>query len=322
VSWTRLQDSSVCLIDDSDAVSIPYAMFHLIANWNISDFNEDALQAFVVTLKNLIDKVDNLVYDKAPWQLWEVFGAHFHALRINALMILGSKEVALSELFKGALVNGCDQSVHLKPMYVIETEDKFNENLGDYVGLKGHYDDKRKWRGDKDGWVVLNGESGKGVDIFACLDKSSKDGQLIITDQRKPISGALGASKVDSLVKNARIMSSVVCLFSCFTSSHFEHGDIPKDCCLVSYSQMRAYHGAMWVHPAASPCVNLNLASVSYLKMVFKDKDCDKFCQEILKERTKRKFLSIVDVEKFISAKKQKTDVNIREDDLERIVFS
>jgi hypothetical protein len=320
VSWTRLQDSSVCLIDDSDAVSIPYAMFHLIAKWNISDFNNDAFQAFVLTLRSLIKKVDKLVYDKAPWQLWEVFGAHFHALRINALMILGSETVELSELFKGALVNGCDQSVRLKPMQVIETEDKFNENLGDCVGLKGHQDEKRNWR--QEGLVVLNGESGKGVDIFYCLDKPRKDGQIVITDQRKRISGALGASRVGSLVEKARIMSSVVCLFSCFTPSRFEHGNIPEDCCLVSYSQTRAYHGAMWVHPAASPCVNLNLASVSYLKMVFKGKDCDEFCQEILKERTKRKFLSIVDLEKFISAKKQKMDVNIREDDLERIVFS
>jgi hypothetical protein len=81
--------------------------------------------------KSLIEKVDNLMYDKTPWQLWAVFRAHLHALRLNALMILGFEKVELLELFKGALLNGCDQSVCLKPMYVIETEDKFNENLGD-----------------------------------------------------------------------------------------------------------------------------------------------------------------------------------------------
>jgi hypothetical protein len=100
VSWAYLQDSSVCVIDSSVSVSIPYAVFHLIAYWTIFDFNDKTLKAFVLTLRSLINKVDNLVYDKAPWHLWEVFGAHFHALRINALMILEFREVELSELFK------------------------------------------------------------------------------------------------------------------------------------------------------------------------------------------------------------------------------
>jgi hypothetical protein len=228
---------------------------------------------------------------------------------------LGFENVKLLDLFKGALVNGCDQSVRLKPMYVIETEDKFSENLGNYVGVKGHYDDKRNWR--QDGLVVLNGENGKGVDVFYCLEKS-KDGQIVITDQRKRVSS--GASKVGLLVEKARIMSSVVCLFSCFSSSRFGHEDIPKDCFLVSYSQTRAYHGSMWVHPAASPCINLNLVSPSYLKMIFEGVDSDKICDDILEERGKRKFRNIDDVEKFISAKKRV--VQIRKDELERIVFS
>jgi hypothetical protein len=49
--------------------------------------------------------------------------------------------------------------VRLKPMQVIKIEDKFNENLGDYVGVKGHHDEKRNWR--RECLVVLNGESGK-----------------------------------------------------------------------------------------------------------------------------------------------------------------
>lgn len=78
VSWSRLWDSSVCLIDYSDTVSVPYATFHIVAIWNISDFNDDKIQAFVLTLRSLIKKVDSILYDKVPWQLWEVFGAHFH----------------------------------------------------------------------------------------------------------------------------------------------------------------------------------------------------------------------------------------------------
>lgn len=178
MSWNRLRDCSVYVIDFSGAVSVPYAMFHLIADWNPIDFKDEALKAFILTLRSFINKVDSLVYDKAPWQLWEVFGAHFHALRINALLILGFREVSLLDLFSAALVNGCNQSIRLKPMYVIETEDEFNNKLGDDVGVKGHYDDKKNWR--RDGWVVINGESGEGVDIFFCLDKCSNDGQIVI----------------------------------------------------------------------------------------------------------------------------------------------
>jgi hypothetical protein len=195
-------------------------------------------------------------------------------------------------------------------MYVIETKDELNESIGDCVGMKRHYDDKRNWR--RDGWVVLNGKTGKGVDIFYCLDKSSGAGQIVVTDQRKRVAGALVPSRVCSLVDKARIMSSVVCLFSCFTTTGFSRENIPEDSCVVSYSQTRAYHGALWVHPAASPCVNVNLASVSYLKMVFKGKDCNQFCLEILKERAKHKFCSIGEVEEFISKKKQKLNIEIR----------
>jgi hypothetical protein len=38
------------------------------------------------------NNVDKLIYDEAPWQLWKVFGAHFHALRMNALLNIGFKE--------------------------------------------------------------------------------------------------------------------------------------------------------------------------------------------------------------------------------------
>ena len=321
VSWNRLRDSSVCVIDDYDRVSVPYALFRLIADWNPLDFSDEACKALILTMKSLVSKVDDFMYDQAtPWQLWEVFGAHFHALRINALMVLGSEEVSLRKLFEGALVNGCEQSVRLKPMYVIETEDVFSQDLGEYVGIKGDCNDKRNWR--RDGWVVLIGERGKGVDVFYTLDKSNRDGQIVVIDQRRAASGgALAASKLIEFVEKARITpSSVVCLFNSLSSTRLEREDIPKDSCLVSHAQMRVFHGALWVHPAASPCIDLNSASVSSLKMVFKGEDADKFCREIVKKRDKRKFRTMEDVEKFISAKKKKLVFYIREDDIGRVV--
>lgn len=237
-------------------------------------------------------------------------------------MILGFTEVPLHDLFKGALVNGCDQSVRLKPMYVVETDHVFSKDLGTLVRTKGHPNRRRNWR--QDGWVVLNGQRGEGVDIFFCLDKSDGGGQVVIADQRKHVSGTLGASKIRKLAKKARVVPfvSVVCVFSCFPTTQLSREEIPTDCCVVSYSQTKAYHGAMWVHPAASPCINLNSVPISYLKMIFKGTDIDAFCQQIVKKRDKRKFHTMDEVKDFISAKKKKLDVKVKAVELERIVLS
>lgn len=71
----------------------------------------------------------------------------------------------------------------------------------DKVGAKGHPNDKKNWT--RDGWVVLNGE---GVDIFFSLDKAKGSGQIVITDQRKFDSKALGVSKLNELIETARIL--------------------------------------------------------------------------------------------------------------------
>jgi hypothetical protein len=42
VSWAYLWDSFVCIIDCSGSVSIPYAVFHNIADWNLNDFDDKA----------------------------------------------------------------------------------------------------------------------------------------------------------------------------------------------------------------------------------------------------------------------------------------
>ena len=326
MSWSRLRDSSVCLIDDNNRVTVPYALFHFISTWNPAEsspskFNKKEEQAFILTLKSLISNVDDMVYSSLrPWQLWEVFGAHFHALRINALMILGHKKVLLRELFLGALVNGCDQWVLLKPMEVIQTGDVFSRDLGESVGIKGHSNDRKDWR--KGGYVVLNGEGGKGVDIFFCLEKADASGEVVITDQRKREFKPLGALKLDNLVNEAKMMpSSVVCIFSCFASTRLKPEEIPKDTCVVSFAQTEAYHGSLWIHPAASPCVNVNSDSISYLKMVFKGKDSDEFCRELVNERLKQKFSNMKDLKMFISAKKKKLNIRVNVADMGRIIF-
>ena len=208
----------------------------------------------------------------------------------------------------------------------METEDIFSESIGVQIGTKGHKLGIRNWIDD--GWVVINGENGKGVDLFFSLKKSDMSGSIIVTDQRKRVSGSLGALRVSDLIENARILpknlgdiSGVACLFSCFTSSFLKSNDIPQNSCLVSYTQAKSYHGSLWVHPAASPCIDINLAPESYLKMLFRGRDSGKLCRNIVEERNnKRKFCEISQVEEFI--KENKLDVDFAAESKERIVFS
>jgi hypothetical protein len=332
VSWSRLEDSSACLIygnpGKSFFVSVPYALYYLITDYNPNSFQNHAIQYFLLTLMSLFDNVDMMVYHRAPWQLWEAFGAHFHALRINSLIIIGKAEIKLKELFSGALVAGCDEKVILQPMQIMETEDVYCSDIGPEIGTKGYYDLKQNWI--KGGWVVINGENGTGVDIFFSLEVTDKRRRIIVTDQRKRASQPLGSNRITNLIERARIIpqnlgfrsiSVVSCVFSCFTSSSFGIQDIPNNSCVVSYNQAKDYHGSLWIHPAASPCVDINRAPISYLNMLFLGRDSEKLCKSILEEqRNKRKFLQIRELESFV--KKSNMDAYLREDSQERIVFS
>ncbi|RKP15542.1 hypothetical protein ROZALSC1DRAFT_26370, partial [Rozella allomycis CSF55] len=59
LSWARLRDSSVCLINGS-RISIPYAIIHEIASYKPAEFSSRAVKCFIECLKGLVEKVDLL----------------------------------------------------------------------------------------------------------------------------------------------------------------------------------------------------------------------------------------------------------------------
>jgi hypothetical protein len=149
MKWSRVRDSSLCLVNDDSEVMIPYAILHRLAVYSPESFGldyTDAIGNLILCIRELIAKVDERIYDKAPWQLWEVFGAYFHALRINSLIIVGRSVVKIKQLFKGAIVNGCEDEVELRPMLVMETEDKFSTDMSSpMIGRKGNYNERHDW---------------------------------------------------------------------------------------------------------------------------------------------------------------------------------
>ncbi|KAG9405244.1 hypothetical protein AC1031_004352 [Aphanomyces cochlioides] len=76
MAWSRVEDSSLCLLTDDSEVLIPYAIFHRIGRFIPGQYS-DAEGCFIACVQGLIEKVDALIYDKAPWALWEVFALIF-----------------------------------------------------------------------------------------------------------------------------------------------------------------------------------------------------------------------------------------------------
>ena len=275
----------------------------------------------------MIKKVDELIYDKAPWQLWEVFGAYFHALRINSLIIVGHSVVEVKQLFKGAIISGCEDEAELRPMLVMETEDKFSTDMSSpMIGRKGNYNERHDWL--KEGLMVINGEGGEGVDVFFALKKNSSDGYVLFTDQRKRVGGNnLGQIGVSNLLKKASIMPRILganstliaCLFSCVINANVSAVDLAKNSIVVAYGQNQRYHGTLWTHPASSPFVKINTDPISYIQMVLSGKDKRKLADTILRKRHAKIFTSNNELEDFVND--QKLEATLIGDFQQRVSF-
>jgi hypothetical protein len=117
--WGRLSDEGLCMLLGSKQLGIPYCVFRLAASIDQSQVSLPAAKCMVQVLHYMRDHVDNVLYDKEPWQLWETFSACFFALRVNSMILLGATECSFSELCRGAVVKGCSLEVILCPIEVL-----------------------------------------------------------------------------------------------------------------------------------------------------------------------------------------------------------
>ncbi len=214
-SWTRLPDGGLCLIDGSGRVSVPYVLVTRVAKMNSYQWNDNpAIRCFIQALEGLQDEVDMQFYRHEPWHLWELFGAFYHAARINALQVIGESVVKFSKICDGALMNGCVERVVLRPVRVFRaaTTCQYGKHLGDEIAKAGHGHEKCHWiTGDSGiGSVVVNGTNGQGVDIFFCFPSESVGNYVVCVDQRKRVAKVLGTKVAADLIEYARALTPVV----------------------------------------------------------------------------------------------------------------
>lgn len=289
--------------------------------------------AFVDCLKALTGNVDERHATYQSWQVWEEFGALFHALRINALQIVYRRDVGhsfqVSKLFPGAVLRGCTQLVKLRPMTIQRCHDAFGSDMKLEVGVKGNSADQINWL--TGGHVWLNADSGKGVDIFYALQCLETDcDYIIVTDQRKRVAGSnvgpvtaknlLNAQRVPNLtnIPNLRI-KQVCCLFNQLTRVKVDASDLPENSIVVALEQSDAYHATLWNHPAASPTVKLNSDPKTFIKMLFDGARADELAEAVVSRRAQRGFSSFDEFHEFAAA--WEPTVKIVADAVDRVIF-
>ncbi|KAI3655415.1 hypothetical protein MP638_000215, partial [Amoeboaphelidium occidentale] len=275
IRWSRLRDKSICIIDQSRKVIIPYSVFLRIASSKDTSFADIPIVCFIKCVKELIEKVDKQVYDVEPWKLWEKFGAYFHALRINALLIIGVSKAKISEIFPDTLINcRLDDELLLKPTAVLHSSDALDVCSTPEIGVFGHPSEKHNWLDEN--IVVVNASGGKGVDIFFAL-KTTYGRTVVFLDQRKRVaSTALSIGRINSLLNSTRLKLPflprdslvIACLFNCLVSASVWSTSLPLNSIVVTKRNLEAYHGSLYTHPAAAPFVDINHDPVTYIKMV------------------------------------------------------
>lgn len=338
IRWSRLRDSSVCLIED-DKVHLHYPAFLNCVSLSfsgpqpvsVSPLQLKAAERFVETLQYLIEKVDNSVYDKAPWELWETFGACFHALRVNALIVLGKTSVKFSEIVSGTMVRKCEQMVNLRPVSVVHTSAQYSADLTDKLPVKAYPQKTFNWvSGTDDSYIVINGENREGVDIFFALPLHEEDGYVVCVDQRKRVAGCtLGPKAAKTLlVKEYQLPSflqgqkTVLVRGLCSLFPHFcepERGkqskeqwkrelrnwreqlaSLPDDVFILSKTTTSQYHRSLAVHPAADPSVNINYDNITTVRMVVVGNTA---ITDVMERRKQKPFLKVGELEKFVKEK-------------------
>lgn len=145
LKWSKLRDSSLCLLiprisskSGEHDVRVPYALLVNIGSRR-EELVTDAERNFASALNDMRDEVDSTMFKLQPWQSWEMFGACFYAVRINALLALGHSTVTLRNLLPGTLMSGKTSAITaiLVPSKVIRCAGAFGASTPPLIPRKG-----------------------------------------------------------------------------------------------------------------------------------------------------------------------------------------
>ncbi|POM67140.1 Crinkler (CRN) family protein [Phytophthora palmivora] len=261
IKWAQLRDSSLCLLtvrhkNECD-IQVSYPLLHSIRS---SPKMPPEERHFADSLNDLHQYVDKTTFSTQAWYSWEIFGACFYAVRINALLLLVFETVTLKELLPGAVMDEKTQAISVKlvPMRVFWTADTFDASTTTDISAKSSVIVKIDWTSP--GRFVVNGENGKEIEYWQDSAKQCRESCQFLKDR--------GARLIRG------IMNSV-------GKSNLAEFDVPPDCYIMSRADTREFHGTLSYHPACSPIIPINWAGVTALRTVLEGKPSE--VKEVIK---------------------------------------
>jgi hypothetical protein len=335
IRWSRMRDSSLCMlvehIEGMCRVLVPYTLFIRVSQIPICEKMKTGERRLIESLYSLHRHVDEVAYDLQPWQLWEKFGAYFYALRINSLIVIGRNEVYLSQLLHGAIMTDdiLELKVQLIPTKVFSSFDILQEETPRFISCKGNVNEKMDWSTGE--CIVVNGDSGPGVDIFFALRSYDSSRVIFFLDQRKRIHGSFTLAQALKDLEAARIIPCVLGssniiniqgVLNCLPDAGFTKERLPDFSFIVTRKELPFFYGSLAIHPACSPLLHVNVANKSALEYIFTGKDSKKLVDVVLQKRKDPEggFESIESLDQFV--KSQKLDVHIDKDSTKYLDFS
>ncbi|KAK1941037.1 hypothetical protein P3T76_007743 [Phytophthora citrophthora] len=251
---------------------------------------------FADALHDLHDRVDSVLFDVQPWQQWTEFGACFYAMRINAFLLLGCSTVTLGELLPGAKMTAKTSrvSVNLVPSRVVKTADQYGSSIGPEICLDEY--ERIDWTSG--GRIVLSEDNEAGVDIFFTLKETKTNNLTVFVDRRKRHNGPFKFRHAKKHFKQMDVLPQflegsgvrlVRGVMNCASSSNLGMYEMDHDCFLLPREKNETFHGTLAYHPACSPVVDINSASLTALRSVLKGSKeaVDEAIEVILRKRNK-----------------------------------
>ena len=253
-------------------VRIPFTVIRACSSKPIDVDASPVKVAFLKTLKILVELP---LTPLESWQKWELFGAHFHCLRINSLLILDITSCPFSTFCPNA---NTDIEVILRPAYVFraaeelsaETDLRNITEMGNILRSVNLLDKECKKC-----YVILNCPNGKAADIYFALQESDSERFVLFTDQRKRDCIALTTrvikdyhNRMTALRRPDPNLVLITGLFSPLIGYGKRPVKKPVNSVVLSKEELHKYHCSFANHPSASTLIDVHLCKKSLLTAI------------------------------------------------------
>ena len=214
---------------------------------------------------------------------------------------------------------------------VVESHEKYGPDISQLITLKNTYSSTDWIAGDFLS-IILNGEAGKGVDIFFALKLANITGYILVLDQRKRMSSSITDSSLSNYISalpgtpnfltgaTETVFGTIETVFGLMNIySTVDISNIPDGVFYLSQDDSLRYHGTFFEHPGCSRKIDVNTATKTALCQLFTGSNAkrQKLADDTIKLRCKVK---IDNLDQIVSLIKDK-NLSLNESMSDRITY-